>query len=181
MSKDTSGKYYQRLSCTGHRDRGRIIRRPGNHPRPPNPGTGPNSTGSECGFSILANIRSALVLLLLNGVVYNAWASHCDIDPYNGWIMGFQRVDVSNVERAEHSRRTARKAPSGMSGGGLAADSFRQHLFSRWHGTFDTTLNPSGFPSQGDFGNAFLKLSTTGGLAVADYFQRGPIRLLKHA
>ena len=38
------------------------------------------------------------------------------------------------------------------------------------NGTFDTTLDGSGFPSQRNFGNAFLKLSTTGGLAVADYF-----------
>jgi len=31
-------------------------------------------------------------------------------------------------------------------------------------------LNASGFPSLGDYGNAFLKVSTTTGLAVADYF-----------
>jgi hypothetical protein len=29
---------------------------------------------------------------------------------------------------------------------------------------------PNGFPAQHDFGNAFLKISTAGGLAVADYF-----------
>src|SRR6185369_12768143 len=38
------------------------------------------------------------------------------------------------------------------------------------NGTFDTTL-AAGFPNGGDYGNAFLKLSTTNNLlAVADYF-----------
>ena len=39
------------------------------------------------------------------------------------------------------------------------------------NGTFDTTLTTNGFPSLGDYGNAFMKLSTTSNqLAVADYF-----------
>ena len=41
--------------------------------------------------------------------------------------------------------------------------------FLAGNGTFDTTL-AAGFPNQGNFGNGFLRLSTTGGLAVADYF-----------
>jgi len=36
---------------------------------------------------------------------------------------------------------------------------------------FDTTLNSTGFPENGDYGNAFLHLTTKGGLAVADYFE----------
>jgi hypothetical protein len=38
------------------------------------------------------------------------------------------------------------------------------------NGTFDTRLNGAGFPSLGDFGNAFIKLSPVGSLHVADYF-----------
>ena len=57
------------------------------------------------------------------------------------------------------------------SGAGLAADSSGYIYFLDANGTFDTTLNAQGFPNQGDYGNAFIKLSTTGGqLAVADYF-----------
>jgi hypothetical protein len=41
------------------------------------------------------------------------------------------------------------------------------------NGDFDTDLNSAGFPRDADFGNAFLKLSTKGGLAVADYFEIG--------
>ena len=39
------------------------------------------------------------------------------------------------------------------------------------NGTFDTSLTTSGFPSKGDFGNAFLKLSNSSGLQVEDFFE----------
>ena len=29
-------------------------------------------------------------LLLVGSTLYSAWASHCDIRPYTGWIMGLQ-------------------------------------------------------------------------------------------
>jgi len=39
------------------------------------------------------------------------------------------------------------------------------------NGTFDTTFTPQGFPSNNDYGNAILKLSTANDtLAVADFF-----------
>ena len=57
-----------------------------------------------------------------------------------------------------------------MAGAGPAADATGHVYLLDGNGTFDTTLNGSGFPSQGNFGNAFLKISTSSGLAVADYF-----------
>ena len=58
-----------------------------------------------------------------------------------------------------------------MAGGGLAADNSGYIYFADANGDFDATLNPSGFPSDGDYGNAFMKLSTANNqLAVADYF-----------
>src|SRR5205807_3858199 len=38
------------------------------------------------------------------------------------------------------------------------------------NGVFDTTLNGAGFPANGDFGNAVIKVSPGGGLHVTDYF-----------
>jgi hypothetical protein len=58
-----------------------------------------------------------------------------------------------------------------MAGEGLAADSSGNIYFLDANGLFDTTLNSGGFPINGDYGNAFMKISTSGGtLAVADYF-----------
>ena len=53
----------------------------------------------------------------------------------------------------------------------MAADGEGNIFFADGNGFFDTTLNASGFPSDGDYGNALLKLTTAGGLAVADYFE----------
>jgi hypothetical protein len=57
-----------------------------------------------------------------------------------------------------------------MAGAGPASDATGNIYLLDGNGTFDTTLNGNGFPSQGNFGNAFLKISTSSGLAVADYF-----------
>src|SRR5581483_1005785 len=58
-----------------------------------------------------------------------------------------------------------------MAGAGPAADVNGNIYFLAANGTFDTALNAGGFPSLGDYGNAFVKLSTTGNkLAVIDYF-----------
>src|SRR5258708_29110015 len=58
-----------------------------------------------------------------------------------------------------------------MRGGGLAADSNGFVYLLDANGTFDTTFDANGFPTKGDYGNAMLKLSTSGKLAVADYFE----------
>jgi hypothetical protein len=59
-----------------------------------------------------------------------------------------------------------------MAGGGLAGDSSDNIYFLDANGSFDTTLNAKGFPTQGNFGNGLLKVSTAhGALAVTDYFE----------
>ena len=56
-------------------------------------------------------------------------------------------------------------------GAGLAADSNGRIYFLDANGTFDTTLNANGFPANGDYGNAIMKLGIKKGqLAVSDYF-----------
>jgi hypothetical protein len=57
-----------------------------------------------------------------------------------------------------------------MAGDGPAADSSGNFYFLAANGTFDNTL-ANGLPENGDYGNAFMKISTTGNnLSVGDYF-----------
>jgi PKD repeat protein len=130
--------------------------------------TYPNATGSLT-FDPAQYLQRA-ALLLLNGVVYISFASHCDNPPYNGWIMGYSQTSLQQVSVFQMTPNGSEGA-IWMSGGGLAADQSGNIYFLDGNGTFDTTLNASGFPVNGDFGNSFMKLSTTGNsLAAADYF-----------
>jgi hypothetical protein len=162
MSKDSSGGYHQRLHAldltTGAELEGGPVAIQATYP---------SQTG-QLSFAP-GQYAERAGLLLLSGTLYLGWTSHCDEDPYNGWIMAYgepslQQSSVLNL------------TPNGsegsiwMAGAGLAADSSGNIYFLDANGTFDTTLNSSGFPAQGDFGNAFLKLTTGGGLKVADYF-----------
>jgi hypothetical protein len=58
-----------------------------------------------------------------------------------------------------------------MDGDGIAADSSGNLYFLDANGTFDPTLDANDFPINRDFGNAMVKLSTSGTLQVADYFE----------
>jgi hypothetical protein len=117
-------------------------------------------------------------LLLMNGQIYLAWTSHCDDDPYTGWLMAYsettlEQTSVLNVTPNGPSSPHFGNGEGSvwMSGAGLAGDTQGNNYFLDANGTFDTTLNASGFPEHGDFGNSFMKVSTTGNvLAAADYF-----------
>jgi hypothetical protein len=108
-------------------------------------------------------------LTLTNGKLIVAFTSHCDAGAYTGWVMAYDPLTLSQTS-------VLNVTPNGsmggiwMAGAGPAADDAGNIYLLDGNGTFDTTLNGSGFPINGDFGNAFLKISTTGGLAVADYF-----------
>jgi hypothetical protein len=168
MSKDSSGNYHQRLHALDVTTGAELFGGPTTI-QATYPGTGPNSTGANVIFDP-AQYKERAGLLLLNGAIYTAWASHCDNNPYNGWVMSF---DASTLAMTSVLNVTPNGTEGAiwMSGAGLAADSTGNIYFLDGNGTFDPSLDVRGFPSQGDFGNGFLKLSTTGGLAVADYFE----------
>jgi hypothetical protein len=57
-----------------------------------------------------------------------------------------------------------------MSGAAPAADAAGNIYFILGNGTFDTALNTAGFPSQGDCGNCYVKVSSAPPLTLLDYF-----------
>jgi hypothetical protein len=108
-------------------------------------------------------------LLVSNGLVYTTWGSHCDAGAYAGWVLSYNKTTLTQVG-------VLNLEPNGNEGGiwaagsGPAADANGNLFLLTGNGTFDTTLNSSGFPAKGNFGNAFVKIATAGALSVMDYF-----------
>jgi hypothetical protein len=166
MSKNAAGEYFQRLHAL---DLVTLAERP-NSPvviQATYPGTANNSVGMTSFQPGQYEERAGL--LLLSGTVYTAWTSHCDQTPYNGWIIGY---DESTLAQSQVLNVTPNGSEGAIwqAGGGMAADSAGNIYALVANGTFDTTLDASGFPLQGDYGNAFIKLSSASTLQVTDYF-----------
>ncbi len=133
------------------------------------PGTGSNSSGGMVMFDP-KQYKERAALLLLNGVVYTSWASHCDFNPYTAWIMGYNQTTLVQTSILNLTPNGS-EGSIWQSGGGLAADPQGNIYALIANGTFDTTLDVNGFPNKQDYGNGFVKISTAGGnLKVADYF-----------
>lgn len=168
MSKDRQGHYFQRLHAldlrTGAEELGGPVKVHATFP-----GTGAASRdGTEIFDPKQYEERAAL--LQLNGVVYTSWASHCDINPYNGWVIGYNARTLKQTGVLNFTPNGDEGAVW-QSGAGPAADPQGYIYILTANGTFDTVLNSKGFPSRGDFGNAFLKIGMLGGrLSVVDYF-----------
>lgn len=101
-------------------------------------------------------------LLLSQGVVYLAYASHCDNSPYHGWVIGY---DAHTLALSNIFNTTPNGGLGGIwqSGAGPAADADGNIFVMTGNGTFDSTTN-------NDYGDSFLRISTTNGLQLADYF-----------
>ena len=176
MSKDASSKYHQRLHALDLTTGAELQGSP-SEIAATFPGTG---YGSSNGMQVFdpAQYVERVGLLLMNGQIYLAWTSHCDEDPYTGWLMAYsestlQQTSVLNLTPNGPSTPHYGDGEGAvwMSGAGLAGDTQGNIFFLDANGTFDTTLTANGFPVHGNFGNAFMKVSTTGNaLAAADYF-----------
>ena len=167
MSKDGSNNYFQRLHAldptTGAEQFGGPV-----DIRAAYPGAGDNSSNGNVVFDP-KQYKERPGLLLINRVIYTSWSSHCDFRPYTGWVIGYDKYTLRQVT-VLNLAPNGNEASVWQAGAGPAADSNGNIYLLVANGSFDTALNGSGFPSQGDYGNAFIKLSTAGNLTVADYF-----------
>jgi outer membrane protein assembly factor BamB len=170
MSKNSSsGQYYQRLHAlsltTGQEQFGGPVVIQGTYP-----GTGENSQNGQVIFDPAQYVARAGLLLGPGGNVYIGWSSHCDHEPYTGWIMGYNPTTLAQTSIINITPNGSEGAFWG-SGAGIASDSNGNLFALVANGTFDTTLTTQGFPVNSDFGNAFLKVSAASNqLSVADYF-----------
>ncbi|MBC8641446.1 PQQ-binding-like beta-propeller repeat protein [Caballeronia sp. EK] len=166
MSKDASGGYHQRIHALDIATGAELFNGP-TEIRATYPGNGAGSQNGTLTFDP-GQYAERASLLLLNGVVYTAWTSHCDFMPYTGWVMGY---DANTLQQASVLNVT----PNGqmgsiwMSGAGLASDGEAIYFLDA-NGTFDPTQNAQEMPINGNFGNGFLRLNTSP-LRVQDYFE----------
>jgi regulation of enolase protein 1 (concanavalin A-like superfamily) len=127
------------------------------------PGTGDGSGGGSVAFDSLRHFNNA-GLLLLNGVVYIGFGSHCGLAPNHGWIFAY---DAQSLAR----RGVLNLSPNGskgaiwQSGNALAADAAGSIYAMTGSGTFDASSGGS------SYGNSFLKLGFSGSsFSVQSYF-----------
>jgi hypothetical protein len=141
------------------------------------PGTGSGSTNGVLSFDAVQELqRSALTLA--GGVLYVCYAGYTDTpqtDPFHGWVLGYNPGNLQllpgyvfcttpNGTVAQYGS-IAGEGGIWMSGGGPAFDGANLFL-STGDGNFDAFPGANGT----EYGSSILKLSTAGGLSVADYF-----------
>ncbi len=137
------------------------------------PGKGATSVHGVVTFSPREqNLRCALTLA--NGIVYLAYSSYADTDPYHGWIIGYDARTLRPLpNQVFNTTPNATRAVFGshagegalwMGGNGLCVDAHSNLFFEVANGSFDADTGG------GDYGDSFMRLTTTGGLAAADYF-----------
>jgi uncharacterized protein (TIGR03437 family) len=126
------------------------------------PGTGDGFSTAGVPFHPYLQ-KNRVGLLLLNGVVYTAWTSYCDTGPYHGWIIAYDAKDLHQVA-VFNSSPNAWQGSFWMGGAAPAADSGGNIYVVSANGLFDA--DTSGV----DFGDSVLKLSSSAGLTLADYF-----------
>src|ERR1700726_4491365 len=127
-------------------------------------GTGDGSNAGKLTFDSLHQ-QARPGLLLVNGAIYVAFASHCDIGPYHGWIFAY---DEATLTQKSHFVTTPNGGLGGfwMSGSGIAADASGNIYIASGNGDFDTTHVPAS-----ELGDTLLKLGTTNAnLTLLDYF-----------
>ena len=135
------------------------------------PGVGTGSSGGNLTFDPKwENNRPAL--LLLNGIVYIAFAAHGDNGPWHGWILAYNAGTLNQTGAWSPS---ANSFGSGiwMSGAGLAADVPSGKPYGRMfavtgNGSFDATPTYTNTMSYGD---SIIRIDLTNGtFAVQDDF-----------
>jgi len=137
-------------------------------------GTAVDSVGGIITFSAMQQIqRSALTLA--GDTLYIAYSGYADTDPFHGWILGYDETSlqikpgyVFNTTPNATSAFGPNAAEAGiwMGGGGICVDANTNLYFQTGNGTFTATNGSGGT----EYGDSIMRLSTTNGLKVADYF-----------
>jgi hypothetical protein len=141
------------------------------------PGTGVGSLGGVVQFDPRQQIQRP-ALTLAGGILYVAYGSAADTDPYHGWILGFNASNLQPLSNydfnttpnatVEQFGQHAGEGALWMAGDGLCVDANTNLFFAIANGSFDADRS---LGNGADYGDSLMKLSTSGKrLEVADYF-----------
>jgi hypothetical protein len=163
-SEDSSGEFHQRLHALDLSTGNEKFGGPANISASV-VGAGYDSSGATVTFNPHNEFQRA-GLALVNGVVYVTWASHGDVNPYHGWIIGYKATDLSRVA-TYNITADGERGGIWMSGAAPAADSGNVIYLSTGNGTFDhdSTVTPNT-----DLGDSVVRLTTSSGISLSDWF-----------
>ncbi|MEO8660382.1 MAG: hypothetical protein ABI693_18070 [Bryobacteraceae bacterium] len=100
-------------------------------------------------------------LLLSQGVVYVAFGSHGDIQPFHGWLMGYNATDLQLPPSVLCTTPLGAGASIWQSGRGIAADPDGEIYLSTGNGSYDGWKQ---------WGQSVLHISPKNGLSIVDWF-----------
>jgi len=167
VSKDGNGNYFHRIHALNLTNGSELFGGPTTISAT-YPGSGANSSNGNVVFDPAAyNERAGL--LEIGGTIYTSWGSHCDAGSYTSWVMAYSADTL-------HQTSVLNLVPNGNEGGiwmagtAPAADPSGNIYLIVGNGDFDTSLNGSGFPANGNCGNCYVKISSSAPLQLLDYF-----------
>jgi len=103
-------------------------------------------------------------LVLVSKLVYVAFGSHCDWQPYHGWLFGYNATNLQQQTGAFITTPSGNQGAIWSCGMAPAVDANGFLYIVTGNGTFDANTGGS------NFGQSFLKLSVTNGIKVVDWF-----------
>jgi hypothetical protein len=108
-------------------------------------------------------------LLLMEGVVYAGFGSHCDFSPWQGWVFGVSTAGQVKARWVADANETG--AGIWQSGAGLTSDGAGTLLLSTGNGGAPTTPIPGNTPPA-NLGESVVRLrvQTDGSLKATDFF-----------
>jgi hypothetical protein len=125
------------------------------------PGSGYDNVGGVVSFNpLMENQRPAL--LLSNGIVYIAWAGHCDHDPYHGWVLAYDALTLT-LNAVFNDTPNGSEGGIWSSGNGPSAGPGGAIFVGSGNGTFDANAGGA------DYGDSFIRLAPKT-LTPLDYF-----------
>ncbi|MDB6065398.1 MAG: hypothetical protein JWR26_1606, partial [Pedosphaera sp.] len=135
------------------------------------PGTGGGGSDTDgSGHVLWSGLREHCrpALTLLNGVVFIAYASHGDTQPYHGWLFGY---DAHTLAQLGVYNTTPNGGLGGFwqGGGGPTVDASGNLYLLTGNGSFNAT--GSTFSTANNFAMSVLKFSSSNGVpTLLDYF-----------